>query len=187
MGTINGLFGIFSSNWAVTEATIGLLLFSALQIFAAFQASFRSVPIGSEHRKSRLTLACLSAVILSAILSLLIWLNVFPAFFINGVGATSIDQIAYAIVIFLFSLSSILFMRLYLKSKSNVLYWYALALAFDAVGYVGIILQVQFSDVVSLTGRLGIYIATVYFLIAMLSSRKEVTNLNASDEKLSKK
>ena len=66
-----------------------------------------------------------------------------------------------------------LFLRQYLKSKSNVLYWYTLALVLDAIGSFGVTLQVRFSDIVVWTGRLGIYGATVYFLIALLSSRKD--------------
>lgn len=66
-----------------------------------------------------------------------------------------------------------LFLRLYLISKSNALYWYTLALVLDAVGSFGLTLQVRFSDVVVWTGRLGVYVATVYFLIAFLSSRKD--------------
>ena len=172
MIAMNGLFAIFSSNWAVTTAAIGLLLFSLLQVFAAVQSSFRSVQIGSEHRKSRLTLTCLFTIFLSALLSLLIVLNIFPIFFINGIGVTLGDQIVYAVVIFSCSLSSLLFLRLYFKSKSNVLYWYTLVLAFDAIGLYGVTLQVQFSDAVVWTGRLGSYIATIYYLIALLSTRK---------------
>ena len=172
MSTINGLFGNFSPNWAVTEAAIGLLLFSALQILAGFQASFRSASIGSEHRKVRLTLTCSFVVFLSLLLSFLIWLDVFPLFFINGVGVALIDQIIYAIVIIFLSLSCALFLRLYLKSKSSVLYWYTLALAMEAIGLYGATFQVRFSDIVVWTGRVGVYIAFIYFLIALLNSSR---------------
>lgn len=172
MGALSALFSRFSPNWAITAAAIQLLLFSMLQLFSSIQASFRVTPIGSEHRKTRLTLACSSAVLLSGILSLLIGLNVFPTFFINGIGVTLIDQIVYAIIISLLLISCALFSRLYLKSKSIVLYWYSLALLLLAIGLYGLTLQVRFSDIVVWTGRLGAYIATLYFLIALLSSRK---------------
>jgi hypothetical protein len=169
----SGVFSTFSPNASVTIVAIGLLLFSALQVLSSFQASFRSVPFGSEHRKVRFTLTCLASVSTVGLLSLLIWLNVFPPFFINGVGVTLIDQAVYAIVVLLFSLSSGLFLWQYLKTKSNVLYWYTLALALDAMGSFGLTLQVRFSDIVVWTGRLGLYIGTIYFLIALLSSRKK--------------
>jgi len=172
LGIMNGIFANFSSNWAVTAAAFGLLLFSVLQIFASFQGSFRSAPIGSENRKVRLTLVCSAAVFISLFLSLLVWLNVFPTFFVNGVGVTVFDQIVYSVVIFLFALNCVLFLRLYLKSKANVLYWYTLALALDTIGLYGLTLQVRYYDIVVWTARLGVYIATIYFLIALLSSRK---------------
>jgi hypothetical protein len=98
---VNGWFAILSPNWAVTVFAIGFLLFSALQLISWYQAIFRSVPIGSEHRKVRLTLTCAAALVLVGIISALCVLNVFPPFFINGVGITLIDQIVlFTIVIF---------------------------------------------------------------------------------------
>ncbi len=169
----SGLFATFSPNDSVTVVAIGLLLFSALQLSSSFQASFRSAPLGSEHRKIRLASASLVVVLLVGLISLLIWLKVFPSFFINGIGVTLVDQTVYATVVLLFSLSSILFLRQYLKSKSNVLYWYTLALMLDAIGSFGLTLQVRFSDIVVWTGRLGLYIASIYFLVALLSTKKD--------------
>ena len=54
-----------------------------------------------------------------------------------------------------------------------MLYWYTLALVLDAIGSFGITLQIRFSDIVVWTGRIGLYVATVYSLIALLSSKKE--------------
>ena len=153
-------------------AAIALLLFSALQLSSSVQASFRSVPIGSEHRKVRLILGCAGVVILFGIITLLTLYEFLPSFFINGVGVTLVDQVIYAIIVILFSVSSILFLRQYLKSKSSVLYWYTLALILDAIGSFGLTFQVRFSDIVVWTGRVGIYVGTIYFLIALLSSRK---------------
>ena len=169
----SGLFATYSPNGSVTVIAIGLLVFSAMQLSGSIQGSFRSIPIGSEHRNIRLTLACVGASLLSGLISLLIALKVFPAFFVNGVGVTLTDQIVYSAVVLLFSLSSALFLRQYLKSKSNVLYWYTLALIADALGSFGVTLQVRFSDIVVWTGRLGLYGAIIYFLIALLSSRED--------------
>ena len=168
---IIGWIATLSPNWGVTLNGIDLLLFSALLLLSSFQASFRSVPIGSEHRSARLTLACTAAISLGGLMTLLTILDVFPTFFASGVGVTLTDQIVFSIAVLLFSLNSALFLRHYLKSKSNVLYWFTLALSLDALGTFGVTLQVQFSDIVVWTGRLGLYIATVYFLIAVLSTR----------------
>ena len=165
-------FAIFSPNGSVTMAAIALFSFSALQLSSSVQASFRSVPIGAEHRKVRLTIGCTGVVILFGIMALLTLYEVLPSFFINGVGVTVVDQVVYATIVALFSVSSILFLRQYLKSKSSVLYWYTLALIIDAIGSFGLTFQVRFSDIVVWTGRVGIYVGTIYFLIALLSTRK---------------
>lgn len=60
----------------------------------------------SEHRKVRLTLACLVAVSLSRLTSLLTVLNVFPTFFINGIDVTLTDQIVFSTAFLLFSINS---------------------------------------------------------------------------------
>jgi hypothetical protein len=169
---IIGFIAITSPNWGVTLNGIDLLLFAALQLFSAYQASFRSVPIGSENRKNRLILAVSSTIFLGVLMASLTVLNVFPPFFINGVGVTLTDQIVFSVVIILFAANSALFLRLYLKSKSNVLYWYTLAMVLETIGSFGLTLQIRFSDIVVWTGRLGIYVATVYFLIALLITRE---------------
>ncbi len=170
---IIGWLATLSPNWGVTLNGIDLLLFSGLLLSSSFQASFRSVPIGSEHRKIRLTLACITAISLGVVMSLLTVFNVFPTFFINGQGVTLTDQIVFSIAVLFFSINSVLFLWHYLKSKSGVLYWFTLALVLEAIGTFGVTLQLRFSDIVVWTGRLGIYFATVYFLIALLSSRKD--------------
>jgi hypothetical protein len=167
-----GWIATLSPNWGVTLNGIDLLVFSALLLLSSFQASFRSVPIGSEHRKARLTLACLGGASISGIMTLLTMHNVFPIFFVNGVGVTLSGQIVFSIAVLLFSLSAVMFLRLYFQSKSRVLYWFTIALVLDALGSFGVTLQLQFSDIVVWTGRIGIYAATIYFLIALLSSRE---------------
>lgn len=171
--TVSALFASLSANASVTAAAIALLLFSTLQLLSSIQASFRSVSIGTEHRKYRLALASSGVFVLIVLIAFLIGYDVLPSFFINGLGVTLVDQVVYAIVVLFFGVGSVLFLRQYLKSKSNVLYWYTLALVLDAIGAFGLTLQVRFSDIVVWTGRLGIYLAIIYFLIALLSVREE--------------
>jgi hypothetical protein len=170
---MSGWLVILLPNWGVTVFAVGFLMFAVLQLMSSYQASFRSVPIGSEHRRVRLVLAFSTALALVGIISLLCVLNVFPPFFINGVGVTLIDQIILATTVILFVLTSILFLKQYLRTKSTVLYWYTLALILFAIGAFGLSLQVQFSDIVVWTGRIGLYIGTITFVIALLSTRKD--------------
>jgi hypothetical protein len=81
VSVIIGWLATYSANWGVTLNSLDLLLFSGLQAIASFQASFRSVPIGSEHRKARLASACVFAVFLILLLTILTVFDVFPVFF----------------------------------------------------------------------------------------------------------
>ena len=166
----------FSRIGAVTlKRASDLLLFSGFtRGLSSFQASFRSIPIGSEISKASVGVSMLECSYPKVdLVTLLTVLNVFPDFFINGIGVTLTDQIVFSISVFFFALNSVFFLCLYLKSKSSVLYWFTLALALDALGTFGVTLQVRFSDIVVWTGRIVFYVATIYFLIALLSSRKQ--------------
>jgi hypothetical protein len=171
---MNGLLVTLSPNWGVTVFAVGFLVFAVLQFASAYQASFRSVPFGSEHRKARLFLVCLAAVSMVTVISLLTVLNIFPPFFINGTGVTLTDQIILSIIVIFFFVTSVLFLRQYVKTRSNVLFWYTLGLVLDMIGAYGLSLQLQFSDIVVWTGRIGVYLAAVYYLIALLSSKEGI-------------
>jgi hypothetical protein len=169
---MSGWLAALLPNWGVTEFAVGFLMFAVLQLMSSYQASFRSVPIGSEHRKVRLVLAFTAALAIVGIISLLCRLSVFPPFFVNGVGTTLIDRTILATIAIFFVLNSILFLKQYLKAKSTVLYLYTLALVLFAIGTFGISWQVQYSDIVVWTGRIGLYFGTITFMIALLSTRK---------------
>ncbi len=93
--------------------------------------------------------------------------DVFPKFFTNS-GATWIDQSVLGVSITFFALSFLIYIRQFAKLKSEVSYWYSLALALFAVGLFGVALQPQFSDSLSWMGRIAQYIGGVYFMIALL-------------------
>jgi hypothetical protein len=127
-----------SPNATVTLGPLGLLVSSAFQLLGATQASFGSVPVGAEHRKLRLTLAYFAVLAVSILIILLGALGVFPAFFVQNSGVTLMDQVVYELVILFFLAGSLLYLRLYLKSKSETLFMYSLALMLYALGSFGI-------------------------------------------------
>jgi len=157
-------------------AALGLLVDSGIQLLAAAQASFRSVPIGSEHRKARLTIAGFMAVLLSLIVVFLPFSPGFPSLFVNATGVTMINQVIYAVAIGVFLAGSFLFMRLYSRSKSSTLYWYSLVLLLWGICTFGVAWQLRFSDIVAWTGRLGWYFGSLYYLIALRSAQGETNS-----------
>jgi hypothetical protein len=172
----SGWASTFSPSATVAMATLGLLVGSVLQLLASIQASFRSASIGSEHRKARLTIACFVALLLSLIVVFFPFWSSFPSLFTDARGITLINQLIYAVVIIVFFIGSFLFMRLYLENKSSTLYWYSLALLLWGIGTFGVMWQLRFSDVVAWTGRLGWYIGSLYYLIALRSAPKETSS-----------
>lgn len=169
--------GIYTSvpNVTVTLAGLGLLVSSAFQLFGAAQASFGSVSVGSERRKVRLTLAVIGVLAVSVLIILLGVLGVFPPFFITGAGVTFADEVVYTCVVLFFLVGSLLYLRLYLKSKSVTLYTYGLGLLLYCFGSFGMTQQVVFGDATAWVGRISTYIGLVYFLFALLRSPKKAS------------
>ena len=169
----SGVVATFSPSATVAIATLGLIVGSVVQMFAAIQASFRSAPIGAEHRKSRLASACLLMLFLSLLVILLPFYPGFPVLFVNAAGVTSLNDAFYALSIIVFLVGSSLFMRLYVQSKSSALYWYSLALLLWGVGTFGVAFQLRFSDIIAWTGRSGWYTGSLYYLVALRSASVE--------------
>ena len=160
-------------NLTVMFAAFGFILSSAFQLCGAAQASFGSVSVGFQNRKLRLTLALMGALILSLVLVILGFLGIFPSFFLQNSGITLVDQVVYAAVILFFALAGLLYLRLYLKSKSRTLYFYSLALILYAIGSFGITQQVTFGDAVVWVGRIATYFGLIYFLYALIGSQRQ--------------
>jgi hypothetical protein len=169
----SGLASTFSPSATVAIAALGLLVGSVIQLLAAAQASFRSAHIGSEHRKLRLILAFLMTTLLSLLVVFLPFWPGFPSLFVNASGVTMLNQAIYWVAIVVFVVGSFLFIRLYLQSKSSTLYWYSLALLLWGIGTFGVMWQLRFSDIVAWAGRIGWYIGSLYYLIALESARRE--------------
>jgi hypothetical protein len=169
----SGWASTFSPSATVAIAALGLLVGSIVQMLSGVQASFRSATIGVEHRKARLAIACFTALLLSiVVISLPLWSG-FPVLFVNSHGVTLLNQGIYGISIVVFVIGSFLFMRLYRQSKSSTMYWYSLALLLWGIGTFGVAWQLRFSDILAWTGRIGWYIGSLYYLIALQSAKQE--------------
>ena len=164
-----------SPNETVTLGALGLLVSSIFQFLGAAQGSFRSVRVGATNRRLKLMLAFTGALLLSLLIIALSFLRVLPLFFVQDVGVTLIDEVVYGLIILFFLVGSLLYLRLYLNSKSGILYWYSLALLLYAIGSFGLTQQLVFGDIVVWTGRISTYIGLLYFLFAFLSSRERNT------------
>jgi hypothetical protein len=93
-----------------------------------------------------------------------------PAFFVPGIGSTVLRQVVVAAGLFLFAVSSILFMRLYHDSRSGILFWYSMALGLTTIGLAAFYFGRTVGDPIAWTGRIATYLGGIYSLIAIRSA-----------------
>ncbi len=93
-----------------------------------------------------------------------------PPFFVLGVGQTPLRMVVVGSSAALFAVSSLLFARLCLSSKSDTLYWYFLALGMTSVGILAIFFGRAPGDPISWTGRTAQFLGGIYFLQAVLTA-----------------
>ncbi|MBI4257333.1 MAG: hypothetical protein HY619_00100 [Thaumarchaeota archaeon] len=96
--------------------------------------------------------------------------NVIPVFLQPGVGPTLLGRLVLALSIARYALSSLFLLKVYLKTRSEILYFYSLALGFLALGHVGGFLSTAVGSLISWTGRSGAFLAALNFLLAVLTS-----------------
>jgi len=91
----------------------------------------------------------------------------------NGKLQTVLAGWVMGTTVVLFAVSSLVFMRIYFQSKTDILYWYSLSLALIAVGRCSSLLISEATDVpVQWVGRLSLYLGAVYLLISVLTTRR---------------
>jgi PAS domain S-box-containing protein len=92
----------------------------------------------------------------------------FPVFFVNGSGSTLIRQLVLDLSAILLAFGGLLFVWMFLRTKSPALYWYALGIASFIVSLIGSSLTVKIGDGFNWVGRTGLYLMGAYFLTAII-------------------
>jgi PAS domain S-box-containing protein len=134
-------------------------------------------------RKPKVNLAYLSVLVFVASLTIASLRGATPPYILQGIGPTPLGRAVLGTAVALFGFSSLLFMRLYSKSKEAFQYWYSLALALIAVGLSAVFLQKAVGSPIGWAGRSAQYLGGTYFLIAVLTTYME-GRLRSSEEKL---
>src|SRR6266568_1795741 len=99
-------------------------------------------------------------------LSVLAIESILPASF--GEPGSIIQRASAATTVLLFTISAILFSRVYLRSHNPILYWYSLALWATAVGFLSFFATKGNGDPLLWTGIASICVGSVYFLVSIL-------------------
>lgn len=178
------LLYVQATNPNFTVQTSAYLLSAALQFVSA-----TSVVVGasfhvSKFRKLRLSLAYLGMLVFIALMTIASLQGIIPRFYVQETGPTMLRQTVVATAIILFAISSILFMKTYFKTKSEILYWYSLALVLIALALFSFLLQQNVGDPFGWTGRMAHYLGSVYLLVAVIvpirKSKQQENTINIS-------
>jgi len=184
MGCGNLAFGLgFLASWflsvpggentLLTVDNTGILLSSILHVLGSILVWVGVTKEKASQRAKEVILSYVGVSLFMVLLTIASLVGATPPFFVPGIGPTPLRTMVVVIALMLFGISSIAFMRLYFRSKTDVLWWYSLALSLIVVGQFAWVLQKIVGGPLSWTGSIAQYLAGVYFLIAVLISARE--------------
>jgi PAS domain S-box-containing protein len=173
LACVAGLAANISVDYNVAIFNLGFLLSGGFQFLSAILNVAGAFPTNPERRKHLITLGYLLITFFIFLLSALVLGGFAPTFF-AVTGPTAIRQWIIGAGTLFFVASSILFGWQYLRTKSRVLFWYALALAFMALSLFSLAVYKTPNSVFNWTGRVAYFVAGFYFLIAVVSARRRM-------------
>ena len=157
-------------NVAVTIYNTGALMSSIFHALGATLVTLGVTASVSRLRRTRLVLVLLGAPLFTLLITVASLQGITPVYFVQGQGPTLVRQVVIGAATALFAISSLLFMRVYSKSKIDTLFWYSLALALSAIGMYALFVTKATGSPQAWAGRSAVYVAGVYFLVSVLTT-----------------
>lgn len=154
-------------NLVVTAYATGNLLGSALHFVGTTLVLVGVTSKKAKGEVSNVLFAYAGVIVFTTLIVIATVQGTLPPFFILGEGFTFLRQVVVVTAIVLFAVSSINLMKTYLKVKTDLLFWYSLALALIPVGLLGSIIA---GASIGWPARIVSYLAGIYFLIAVLTT-----------------
>lgn len=173
--------GLGGSNVFMTVHSIGALLGGALHALSVIVARSATRMI-SRFRELGMSLSYFGVLVFITFIAIASFQAAIPTFFIDGVGSTPLQRVVLGTAIALFAFSSILYMRQYSESKSEIVYWYSLALALIALGLFSWLLARNSASPVMWAGRFAIYLGGAYFLVSVRAAFRRIRAGNMNDQ-----
>ena len=164
---------LLTANEATTVGSIGALLSSFVLFLSAALTYFEMSPIMPTNRKAVLTITFFISLLLVAIIGLSVDFDLLPVFLTSS-GPTLWRLVILSLSAIFYFASASLFTLRYLKTKSTVLYWYSLGLLLFGLALIAGVLTWELGDVMDWTARVSLFLSSVYFLIAVLSSQPKL-------------
>jgi len=170
--------GSFISGFFPTQPNVGIVISNTGALVASlFHLTSAIIALGSISARARpglrkpfLVIAYTGVLGFSGIFAIMSASGMVPPFFVPGVGQTLLRMVVLGSASGLMAVSSIIFARLYLSSRSSTLYWYFLALGLTAAGLGAVFFGRAPGDPISWTGRTAMFLGGVYFVKAVMSS-----------------
>lgn len=164
-------------NVPATIYNTGLILAGTLHTLSAVLSVVKRGTSTIAQQPGRIMVASLylGVLVFMAILVIATLQKATPSFFIPGVGPTMLVIWVLVITAILFAIPSFVFMRMYLGSKTDVLYWYSLSMALIALGQSSSLLIPAVTDTpIQWIGRLAYYLGAVYLLVSVRATVRGV-------------
>ncbi len=175
------LFG--QVNAAVFTHNTLLFISGILNIAAAFHVLNNNDSLASAvARKGSLSQVYVSLLIVTGGIIAFGIIEILPPFFVQGAGGTPLRQVIVAFSAVSFLVSGLVMFRGYFRSRSDMYYWYALALLLAAGGALDIFLQTGTGTALNWLGRLEQCFSGIFLLIAALVAFQNTRTTRVSAE-----
>jgi PAS domain S-box-containing protein len=157
-----------TSNQAVIIGNVGVLISSTVLLVSSIVTL-----LGTEHnlrvpKKPMVAVSFLISIVAVTVISVLSASNLFPVFLTSS-GPTLLRLVVLALTTIFYFASSFLFGWQYVRSKSQVVYWFSLALALFGTAYLAGVLTISLGSAMTWVSRLALYLSGTFLLFALLS------------------
>ena len=155
------------ANQAVIMGNVGVLI-SSLVLLVSAMVTWR----GSQYnpgvsKKTMLVVSFLISIVTVSVISVFSVLNLFPVFLTSS-GPTLLRLVVLALTTIFYFASSVLFGWQYVRAKSQVVYWFSLALALFGTAYLAGVLTIHLGSAMTWISRLALYLSGAFLLFALL-------------------
>ena len=186
------LIGPGRPNATATVFNVSALVASIFHIIAALvDFTGKRLETDQKRKQRKLVLGYLSVIVFVVILSALSDAGITPPFFVQGKGPTALRQVVLATALILYVITSLYMMNCFIRKQVQFFYWYSLALVLVAINMAGTYLQPAVGSLLGWASRCSVYLAGIYFLMAVISTsweaRKQKVSLDETVAELFRK
>ncbi len=179
------LMRIYGLNVSITTYNIASLMTAFCYSFSVLR--YGSISVTDRFPIKRVVAASITLVITISVVVAIVLLsimNVFPPFFVQGIGSTPIRQVVLGLVIVLMASTSINIFRDFLETKISFNYWFTLGLFCMTIGFVGVLIIKTGGNLLNWGSRSAQYIGNLFLLFAVISSILKTRSKNSSFDEI---